>query len=240
MRPTALVTGATAGIGHAFADLLAAAGHDLVVVARDADRLEQVAQQWRQQWAVAVTPLVADLSCHEECARVEARLREPERPVDVLINNAGFGLNQGFASGDLASEQALLDVLVRAVMRLSHAAVGPMSRRGHGALINVSSVAGWWPHSTYCAAKAYVTCFSQALHREVRPRGVNVMALCPGFTRTEFHRRGGYDTARIPAFMWLSADRVVATAWRDAARGKSVSVPGVRYKLLRLFLRAWY
>jgi short-subunit dehydrogenase len=235
-----LVTGATAGIGYAFAHLLAAAGHDLVVVARDVDRLDQVARQWRLQWAVNVTPLPADLSCHQDCARVEARLSDAQHPVDVLINNAGFGLHQAFTHSDLAAEQALLDVLVRAVMRLSHAAAGPMAQRGHGTLINVSSVAGWWPHSTYCAAKAYVTCFSQALHRELRPRGVTVMALCPGFTRTEFHRRGRYDTGRIPAFMWLDADRVVATAWRDAARGKSVSIPSGRYKLLRLCLRWWY
>ena len=211
---SALVTGATAGIGNAFARRLVTDGYDVVLVARDQDRLEQLAAQLRSRGA-AVEVLAADLSDRAQLARVEARLRDPERPVDLLVNNAGFGLNQRFVAGSVDEEQRLLDVLVTAVMRLSHAAAGGMVERRHGAIINVSSVASFLPFGTYSAAKAWATSFSQGLASEVSSKGVRVMALCPGFVHTEFHQRAGIDLGGSKEWMWLDADRVVSDALAD-------------------------
>lgn len=196
-----------------------------------------MADELHTKFGVAVEPFRADLSRYDECAWVERRLAEPDRPVDVLINNAGYVVNQRFVSGDLLAEQAMFDVLVRAVLRLSHAAGGAMTQRGHGVIINVSSVAGWIPQSTYGAAKSYVTSFSQSLRRELRRKGVTVMALCPGYTATEFHARADYAMGRVPKFMWLDADQLVANAWADMERGKAISVPGTVYKAARTLLR---
>lgn len=237
MAKTALITGATAGIGNAFARFLAARGYDLVLVARDEPRLHNVAEELHAKFGVNVEPFRADLSRYDECAWVEQRLADPARPVDVLVNNAGYVVNQRFISGDLLAEQAMFDVLVRAVMRLSHAAGHAMAQRGQGVIINVSSVAGWLPQSTYGAAKSYVTAFSQSLRRELRRKGVKVMALCPGYTATEFHERANYAMGRLPKFMWLDADQLVATAWADMERGKAISVPGAIYKAARTMLR---
>lgn len=237
MTMTALITGATAGIGNAFARFLAARGYDLVLVARDEPRLHAVAAEINTKFGVNVEPFRADLSRYDECAWVEERLSDPARPIDVLINNAGYVVNQRFVSGDLLAEQAMFDVLVRAVMRLSHAAGRTMSHRGSGVIINVSSVAGWIPQSTYGAAKSYVTAFSQALHRDIRRKGVRVMALCPGYTATEFHERANYAMGKLPKFMWLNSDQLVATAWADMERGKVISVPGAIYKVARTLLR---
>jgi len=234
---TALITGATAGIGNAFARLLASQGFDLVLVARDEARLRGVAEDLQEKYRVSVEPFRADLSRYDECAWVEQRLADTSRPIDVLINNAGYTVNQHFVDGSLAAEQAMFDVLTRAVMRLSHAAAVGMKGRGSGAILNVSSVAGWIPQSTYGAAKSYVTSFSRALRKDLRRSGVKVTALCPGYTGTEFHERADYAMGRVPGFMVLDADALVATAWRDLSRGRAVSVPGGLYKVSRFLLR---
>jgi short-subunit dehydrogenase len=228
---TALVTGATAGIGNAFARRLATDGYDVVLVARDRDRLERMATELRSH-GVGAEVLAADLSERSELARVEARLRDPDQPVDLLVNNAGFTLNQRFVTGSVEEEQRLVDVLVTAVMRLSHAAAGGMVDRGTGSIVNVSSVASFLPFGTYSAAKAWVTFFSQGLANEVVPKGVRVMALCPGFVHTEFHQRAGIDLSRSKEWMWLDADRLVSDALADLARGRVVSVPGAQYKAI--------
>lgn len=228
---TALVTGATAGIGNAFARRLATDGHDVILVARDADRLEQVAADLRAR-GVGVAVLVADLADRDQLLTVEDRLRDPDRPVDLLVNNAGYTVNQSFVHGSLDAEQRMLDVLVTAVLRLSHAAVGGMVERHRGAVVNVSSVASFLPFGTYSAAKAWVTAFSQGLANEVTGTGVRVMALCPGFVHTEFHERAEIDLSGSQEWMWLDADRVVAAALADLARGKVISVPGAQYKAL--------
>jgi len=232
VRPVALVTGPTAGIGLEFARQLAASGHDLVLVARNETRLDEVALELHQEHGAHAEVLVADLGDRDQLARVEARLADPDAPIDLLVNNAGFGLKNRFGENHVEQEQQLLDVLVTAVMRLSHAALGPMSARGSGAIVNVSSVAGFLPRGTYSAAKAYVTRFSEWAHHEYAPRGVQVMALCPGFIRTEFHERMEVGRDSAPSYLWLDAPDLVTAALSDLAGGKAVSVPSLRYKAI--------
>jgi short-subunit dehydrogenase len=227
---TALVTGATAGIGLSFAHQLAGRGHDLVLVARDAARLEGVADDLGSTYGVDVETLVADLVVRDQLATVEARLRDDTRPVRLLVNNAGFGLKHRFLHNDVEAEQAMLDVLVTAVMRLSHAALGGMVERGDGGVINVSSVGAFLPRGSYAAAKAWVTSFSQWAAHEYRPAGVRVMALCPGFTKTEMHQR--MQVRRGTGFMWLDPEFVVRRALADFGRGRVLSVPGLQYKVI--------
>lgn len=226
--PTALVTGATAGIGHAFAVHLARRGHDLVLVARDATRLDTVAATLRTDHGVEVEVLVADLVQPDQLRTVEDRLREPARPVDLLVNNAGFGLKKRFLDNPVDDEVAMLDVLVTAVLRLSHAALGPMVARGSGGVINVSSVAAFLPRGTYSATKAWVNSFSEWAANEYRGQGVTVMALCPGFTKTEFHER--MQVTKGDGFMWLDVDFLVAKALDDYDKGRVFSIPGAQYK----------
>ncbi|WP_435768903.1 SDR family NAD(P)-dependent oxidoreductase [Nocardioides sp. SYSU DS0651] len=231
--PRALVTGATAGIGLEFARQLAGRGHDLVLVARDTARLEGVAKELRSSYSVDVEVLTADLTVPDQLAAVEARLAEKHRPVDLLVNNAGFGLKERFLDNPVDVEQAQQDVLVRAVLRLSHAALGPMVARGRGGIINVSSVAAFLPRGTYSAAKAWVNSFSAWAHDEYAASGVTVMALCPGFVRTEFHERLGVDRdASAPRVLWLEPDRLVRDALADYDRGRALSIPSKRYKAI--------
>jgi len=232
----ALVTGATAGIGAGFVEALGARGDDLILVARDEQRLEEVAQRWRAAGR-NVEVLAADLSDRAGMARVEQRLADADRPVGVLVNNAGFGLTQSFIDGDLVAEQAMLDVLVTAVLRLSHAAVPGMVARRNGRIINVSSVAGWIPGGTYSAAKAWVTSFTEGLSLDLEGTGVNAVAVCPGYTRTEFHDRAGMRMGGVPDWMWQSVDDVVAQALRDADRGRVISVAGPLYRGLGVATR---
>ncbi len=231
---TALVTGATAGIGAEFTAQLAARGDDLVLVARDRERLETCAEDLRTRHRIAVEVIVADLTDREQVAIVEARLRDATHPVDLLVNNAGFGVNQLFVDGDLEAEQAMLDVLVTAVLRLTHAALPGMVARGTGGVINVSSVASFIAGGTYSAAKSWCTVFSESVDRQLAGTGVTVMALCPGFTHTEFHQRGGMDVSHLPDWMWLDAPDLVRDALADFRRGKPVSVPGAQYKAIRV------
>ncbi len=231
-RPTALITGPTSGIGLAFAHQLAASGHDLVLVSRTAERLEKLAAELRATYGGEAEVIVADLGKRDDLAAVEARLADAARPIDLLVNNAGLGLKEKFLDNSVEQEQYLLDVLVTAVLRLTHAALGPMVARGGGAIVNVSSVAGYLPRGTYSAAKAYVTSLSEWADLTYRDRGVRVMALLPGFTRTEFHSRMQVSQQSAPAWMWLDADRLVRDGLRDLARGRRVSVPSRRYKVL--------
>lgn len=233
-RPqTALVTGATAGIGHEFARQLASYGWNLVLVARDEKRLTEVAEELHTAYDVSVEVLPADLADPARRAAVAGRVADPDHPVDLLVNNAGFGLKQRFLDNPIAEEQRMHDVLVTAVLELSHAALGAMAARGHGGIINVSSVAAFLPRGTYSAAKAYVNRFSEWAHNEYRDQGVAVMALCPGFVKTEFHERLGIDRdASAPGWMWLEADRLVADAIKDFEKGKAFSIPSKRYKAL--------
>jgi uncharacterized protein len=234
---TALITGATAGIGAEFARQLAARGDDLVLVARDRERLQAYADELTARHRVQCEVLDADLADRGSLRTVEERLADPARPVDLLVNNAGFGVNQLFLGGDVDAEQAMLDVLVVAVMRLTHAALPGMVARGTGGVINVSSVAGFIAGGSYSAAKSWVTVFSESVDRQVADTGVTVMALCPGFTHTEFHQRGGMDVSHLPDWLWLDAPDLVRAALADFRRGRVVSVPGAQYKAITTLTR---
>jgi uncharacterized protein len=231
-RPLALVTGPTSGIGLAFAHQLAAAGHDLVLVSRNRERLERLAAEVRERYGADAEVMVADLGRRDELAPVEARLRDTGRPVDLLVNNAGLGLKDKFLDNPVEDEQYLLDVLVTAVLRLTHAALGQMVARGSGAVVNVSSIAGYLPRGSYSAAKSYVTSLSEWADLTYRDQGVRVMALLPGFTRTEFHQRMEVSQESAPSWLWLDVERLVREALRDLEKGRRISVPSKRYKLV--------
>ncbi len=234
---TALITGATAGLGWAFAQRLAADGHDLVLVARDEARLSRRAGELSERFGVQVEVMPADLSRSADTSRVAARVGDADLPIDLLVNNAGFGMTRRFSTSDLADELRLLDVLCRAVLVLSHAAVPVMRGRGRGAILNVSSVAGFAAMGTYSAAKAWVTSFSESLAAELAGSGVRVSAVCPGFIHTEFHARAELKMGYLPEVAWLDADSVAAEALADLRRGVVVSVPSLRYKVFTGGLR---
>jgi uncharacterized protein len=235
--PTALITGPTAGIGRAFADAYARRGFDLVLVARDLDRLRQVADGVSQEFGVDCEVLPADLAENEDLARVEARVLDERHPVEAVVNNAGYGIARWFGDTSVEEEQRSLDVLVRAPLRLTHAALRRMQARGSGEILNVSSVAGFTPRGTYGAHKAWLTSLTEWLSITYRDRGVKATALCPGFVRTEFHERGQMDMSSVPWWMWLDAESVVDAAMRDLLAGKAVSVPSRRYAVLSMFAR---
>ena len=230
----ALVTGATAGIGESFTRLLAAKGYNVALVARDEARLHERAGALREKYGVQTFVLPADLATEAGCKAVEDYISS--YPIEVLINNAGFGINKAFTMSDLAKEEEVLKVLVRTPMRLMHVALPGMKERNSGTVINVSSVASFIAGGAYSASKAYLTVLSESLHTELASTKINVSALCPGFTRTEFHQRGRMKMAGLPEFMWLNSDQLVAKAWKDAQAGKAVSVPGWQYKVLVGFI----
>ncbi len=229
---TALITGATAGIGAEFARQLAARGHDLVLVARDVARLDTVATELRAT-GVAVEVLPADLTDAAAAARVAARIADPERPIEVLVNNAGFGLRTDFDRSPVESELDQLEVLAVAPLRLTHAALGAMVLRGHGTVINVSSIAAYAPLGPYSSAKMWLHSFSRWANAFYRPAGVTVTALAPGFVRTEFHARMNVERSRMaPDWMWLNVEPLVRRALTDADHGRAVSIPSARYRVI--------
>jgi uncharacterized protein len=233
-RPVAMITGASVGLGAAFARELCRQGYDLVLVARDSARLDEIAAELRGSGRDIET-LSADLATDAGCAVVAARIGATDCPVDVLVNNAGKGIYEPFGERSLADEEGLLDLNVRAVLRLSHAAIRAMRARGRGQIINVSSVASLVPRgfgATYAASKAWVTAFSEDLSQQLGGTGVRVTAVCPGFVHTEFHQRAGIGRADVPDWMWLDAELVVRTALADAARGRPVSIPGRQWKTM--------
>lgn len=234
---TALVTGASAGLGAEFARQLAAQGHDLVLVARSRERLDALAAELAQRHGVAVEVLAADLTVSPDVDAVASRVADAERPVDLLVNNAGLGQGVDFVANDLDAELAALDVMVRAVMILSHAAAGSMAARGRGRILNVSSVATWLGNGTYSAHKAWVTSFTEGLAGQLRGTGATATAVLPGLTRTEFHARAGigaYDGFRVA---WLRADAVVRAALRASERGRVLVTPSVRYGVVAWLAR---
>ena len=235
MKSWALVTGATSGIGESFTRLLAEKGYNVVLVARDVARLNERATALQARFGVQTLVVQADLSTEQGCAVIENYIADNE--IEVLINNAGFGINKAFTVSQLEVEQNLLDVLVRTPMRLMHVALPGMKARNKGVIINVSSVAGFIAGGTYSASKSYVTVLSESLHTELKDTKVKISALCPGYTRTEFHQRGRMSMKGLPDFMWLHADALVAKSWSDACKGKAISIPGWQYQLLTSVIR---
>jgi short-subunit dehydrogenase len=224
----AFVTGASSGIGEAFARRLALEGWDLVLVARRGEVLERLAAELRDRHPTRVEVLVADLAADADVARVEQALRDDVR-LELLVNNAGFGTQGRFHDLPAEPEVRMARLHVEAVLRLTHAALPGMVARGRGAVVNVSSGLGFVPapyYATYGATKAFVNSFSEALAEELRGSGVSVQVLCPGFTRTEFQRRAGMDASRIPDFLWQSPEDVVAESLAALQRGTVVCVPG--------------
>ncbi len=230
---TALITGATAGLGRGYAEALAEEGRDLVLVARNRTRLEGTAAELQQRFGIGVEVLAADLATSAGRRRVERRLQSevPGKQVEILVNNAGFSANQPFVAGDLRAEQAQLDVMVTAPMQFCHAVLPAMVRRGSGLILNVSSIAGWATEGTYSAAKAWLTTFTEGLQPELAGTGVHATAVCPGAVRTEFFARSGI-AMELPGFLWLDVDQVVAKSLRDVRRGRVISVTGPQYELL--------
>lgn len=230
MASWALVTGATVGIGESFTRLLAENNYNIVLVARDLPRLQERARGLEEKFGVQTHIIQADLATDVGCLSVEKYIAENQ--VDVLINNAGFGINKAFTVSALDAEQQLLDVLVRTPMRLMHVALPAMKQRDRGVVINVSSVASFIAGGTYSASKSYLTVLSESLHTELAGTKVKISALCPGFTRTEFHQRGRMSMKGLPKFMWLNSDDLVAKAWSDALKGEPISIPGWQYQLM--------
>lgn len=229
---TALITGATAGIGAEFARQLAEQGHNVVLVARDATRLQAKAEELEKRYGIRAEVLAADLVDDGGVAAVVARLTDPARPVEILVNNAGIGLLRSFAENDIAEETRHLKLHVETAMQLTHAALQGMLGRQSGRIINVASVAAFLPRGTYSAAKAWLVSFSRWANLAYAKQGVAVTAVCPGFTHTEFHDRMGMDKTVTPRWMWLQAERVVREGLADNAKGKAVSIPSKRYKAL--------
>ncbi|MFJ9734254.1 SDR family NAD(P)-dependent oxidoreductase [Streptomyces sp. NPDC101171] len=239
--PTALVTGASAGLGRAFAKVLAEQGYDLILVARSESDLKERAEDLYRAYGTDTEVLPADLTTDDGCAAVTSRIRTGP-PVDLLVNNAGIGHERPFLDTGAAAEERLLDLNVRAVLRLTDAALSVMTARGSGSVLNVASVAGLgpaWLSSTYPASKAWIIAFTESLgaSHQVKSAGVRMTALLPGYTRTEFHQRAGIPTTFPPPWLWLDAERVVRKGLRDLAAGRVLSVPSLRYKVAAWGLR---
>jgi uncharacterized protein len=239
-RPLALITGATAGIGREFCRQLATLGHDLLVVARDGNKLEGLRRELETQYDITVDTFPADLTVDDDVTRLVGLIAASPNLV-LLVNNAGFGTRGALADASPARQEAMLRLHVMTPMRLTQAALPLLLQSGRGAIVNVSSVAAFLYSAgnvNYCASKAYLTTFSEGLAAELRGTGVQAQALCPGFTRSEFHQRMEVDTSDIPAWLWLSAEKVVRSSLRSLAHGGPVvCIPGLRYKLLFSIVR---
>ncbi len=239
-RPIAVVTGASAGLGKVFAQRLAASGHDLLLVARDAARLRALADELSLQYGIDAEPMAADLGRDEGMRAVAERVAAMTR-LTMLVNNAGFGTKGKLANRPVAEQATMLELHVMAPMLLTRAALPGMIARGRGTIVNVSSVASFVfspGNVNYCSTKAYLRVFSQGLALELAGTGVRVQALCPGFTHTEFQDRAGMDMSSLPSWLWLGAERVVDDSLAEAARGgRVVFIPGRRYRFLVFLLK---
>lgn len=235
----ALITGASSGLGAEYARQLAARGRDLVLVARDEAALSALAEELRAEHGVDVEVLPADLLDPASCARVEQRLQDASSAVDLVINNAGYGMSLNFERNEVEDEVRHLRLHDEVPLRLTHAALPGMLARRRGAIVNVASVAAFLPRSTYSACKRWLVEFSRWGNGAYGPRGVTMTAVCPGYTHTDFHNRLGLPPGKegVPGWMWLDAPRVVSESLRDVARGKALSVPSKRYKAVVQLLK---
>jgi hypothetical protein len=234
-----MVTGASAGLGEEFAWQLATAGHDVVLVARSRDRLSELAEVIRSATGVNAEVLAADLADREQVATVAERLADPHRPVSLLVNNAGFGSGKPFLEESVESELRMLDVLVTATLSLSHAAGHAMVQRGHGAILNVSSIASHLANSTYAAHKRWVVDFTQALAGELSGTGVSATVVVPGLVHTEFHDGDNLEHMKTdyPEALWLTPEKVVTSALAAVRRKQVVVTPSMKYAAAAGLLR---
>lgn len=230
----ALVTGGSSGIGLAFANALAARGDDLVLVARDELRLKATAEQLRTRYGVHIETMAADLTVREDVAAVAARLEDASRPIDTLINNAGFGVHVRLLDPDTTLQERAMAAMCTAVLILCGAAGRAMKARGGGEIINVSSASAWIATGNYSAIKRWVVSYTEALALELEGTGVQVSVVCPGWVKTEFHERSGSNRPKIPGWLWVDADQVATTALRDVRAGRVVSIPTTRWKIALL------
>jgi short-subunit dehydrogenase len=236
----AVVTGASSGIGREFAVQLARRGHDLLVVARDGARLDALGAELREKFGIQVEPCVADLSREHEIDRVAGRIAALEH-LTLLVNNAGFGTKGTLVEADPERQAQMLRLHTMAPMKLTRSALPALLRRKGGAVVNVSSVASFLyspGNANYCATKAYLTTFTEAVAAELEGTGVHAQALCPGFTITEFHQRMADRPSNLPSFMWLTAESVVRTSLQRADQGgPAICVPGAGYRILVALIR---
>ena len=228
----ALITGATSGIGAEFAAQLAARGDDLVLVARNEERLTETARELTERHGVTVEVLPADLNDRSRTLRVADRLAATDRPIDLLVNNAGFGVHSRLLDPDLMEEtDRAVEVMLSSVILLSGAAARAMTERGSGHIVNVSSTAGFITQGTYSAIKAAVTTFTESLSVELDGTGVTTTVLCPGWVRTEFHDRAELGVSKIPPWAWVPVDQLVSECLADVDRGKVISIPMTRWAI---------
>lgn len=232
MNKWALITGSSSGIGKSFSNLLASEGYNLITVARDSIQLDREAIDLQSRFGIQVMVRSVDLSKPDEIANLTRFIQQANLDIQVLVNNAGFGINSSFMGSDVSDESSLVNCMIMAPLELTHAVGKQMRVTSSGYIINVSSVAGFMAGSTYCSAKSWLNVFSESLHKEFRDYGINVHVICPGFTRTDFHNRCRQDVSGVPSYFWLEADEVANTAWKDVKRGKAMSIPKIQYKLL--------
>ncbi len=240
--PVAIVTGASAGLGDVYARKLAERGFDLIVVARREDRLNALKEELEGRFGITVEPVVADLANEEAVAKVATGLRARNN-IELLVNNAGFGVQGTFHQADLDKNLAMIRVHVFATVSLTHAVLPQMVARNRGGVINVSSLASFLTAPgavSYCATKAYLNSFSKSVQAELHGTDVRIQALCPGFTYTEFHDvpDAEMDRSTIPRFMWMQADRVAEISLRSLKRGKVLCIPGVVNRILAWVMRS--
>lgn len=228
----ALITGASSGIGAEFARQYAQHGYSLVISGRNHDALENLAQEIRQEHSVDVEIMRADLLREDDVQALVIRIRSAERPVEILVNNAGFGLGKEFLKASAQAHMQQVDVLAKIPLQLMHAALEVMVERGRGRIINVASVAAFMPNGTYSAVKRFVVTMSESAHLQYSPVGVSVTAVCPGLTRSGFHRAMGVDEPQLPAIFWLLPKKVVADAIQANFKNKALVIPSATYKAL--------
>lgn len=228
----ALITGGTSGIGLAFARALADRGCDLTLVARSSDRLEATKQDLESRYGIDCEILQADLSMEEAVEAVSSRLAAEDEPIEVFVNNAGQGLHHKLATTDTQPLISAIDLMATTPVRLGAIAGAAMKKRGHGVIVNTSSVSGLVAMGLYSGIKSLIRTWSRSFAIEMASTGVQVVTFMPGWVRTELHSRSGISTSNLPGFLWLSADRVARECLRDADRGKTYSVPSKRYKVI--------
>jgi short-subunit dehydrogenase len=230
MGKWALVTGTTSGIGKSFCELLAREGYDLILVSRDLVRMNAQAETLISSYNIKIEILQADLTDVKQIDAVVNRCMDANKPIEVLVNNAGFGINSDFSKSQIELQAGLINCMIMAPMRLTHAVVKSMEKSKRGFIINVSSVAGYMAGSTYCSAKSWLTVFTESIYSELKNKGINIHAICPGFTKTEFHSRCEQDVTGVPDFVWLFPERVAVAAWNSVKKGKVICIPGIQYK----------